>query len=90
MNRLIKGSIKKVSDTLIERGSQYTKNDEACFQVFETVAYITGMSTSDVFYTMLAMKMARLGENINHTDSILDIAGYAILWDAFIEGGKDV
>lgn len=64
---------------LKERGADYGPVDESAARIADLWTTWLGklISGSDVMMMLLLMKVARLAESKDHTDSVVDIAGYA-------------
>lgn len=81
----VKMAIEKLHSVLVGKGDQYAGNNE--FANFEFQAMVGEQDMRQVFRGAIAQKLARearqakMGYDVD--DTILDIAGYAVLWFAY-------
>lgn len=78
----VRAAIAHIYEVLVEKGSQYAPKDE--YGNFKFQAEIAGVEARQVFRGMIAQKLFREASQVSvgsdPSDSVLDIAGYAVLW----------
>jgi len=79
-----------IEDIAIKKSTDYTTTSP--FENFEKVALATGLQVEDIFHVFIATKLNRIRnlvdngkppENESISDSILDLATYAVLYLAW-------
>ena len=84
----------KMSQTLLKKGNDYATNDR--LSNFKLAGAICGLSAEQNCLSLIATKVARLGvllstkadpNNESISDSLLDLANYAVLLDMLVNEG---
>ena len=73
-SNVLTGALEELSETLV-----YRKTPGDQMEFFNEWEQIAGRGVQDCILQMIALKMARVKHNKSVEDSLLDIAGYAIL-----------
>lgn len=94
MNR-IQGSAELLAQTLVSKNADYAPGDE--FSNFEAAAEFAKTDVVTTLLTQIAIKYTRidnltnkeeLPENESLADSLLDLAGYAVIAHAYLTRGR--